>query len=163
MTTEQGSPATPYPAAPGSDPTIEATIGDALQLAARRWGQRTALVAPDADGHRWTWTFDELLSHAERTARALMQRFGPGEHVAIWAANRPEWPLVEFGAALAGLTLVTVNPAYRAAELTHVLAHGHPGARRVRMYRVAPRKPRRPGVPAVRTLGASVHGPGMAS
>jgi fatty-acyl-CoA synthase len=121
MTTEQRSPATSYPAAGSSDPTIEATIGDALRLAAGRWGQQTALVAPGADGHRRTWTFDELLSHAERTARALLQRFGPGEHIAIWAANLPEWPLVEFGAALAGLTLVTVNPAYRSAELTHVL------------------------------------------
>src|SRR3954453_15629156 len=121
MTTEQRSPATSYPAAGSSDPTIGTTIGDALRLAARRWGQRTALVAPGADGHRRTWTFEELLSHAERSARALLQRFGPGEHVAIWAANSPEWPLVEFGAALAGLTLVTVNPAYRSAELSHVL------------------------------------------
>jgi fatty-acyl-CoA synthase len=121
MTTEQGSPATSYPATGSSDPMIEPTIGDALRLAARRWGQQTALVTPGADGHRLTWTFDELLSHAERTARALLQRFEPGEHVAIWAANGPEWPLVEFGAALAGLTLVTVNPAYRSAELTHVL------------------------------------------
>src|SRR3954451_10039576 len=119
MTTEQRSPA--YPATGSSDRTIEPAIGDALRLAARRWGQQTALVAPGADGHRRTWTFDELLSHAERTARALLQRFGPGEHVAIWAANRPEWPLVEFGAALAGLSLVTVNPAYRSAELSHVL------------------------------------------
>jgi fatty-acyl-CoA synthase len=121
MTTEQRSPATSYPAAPSTDPAIDATIGDALRIAAGRWGQRTALVAPGADGQRRTWTFDELLSHAERTARALLQRFRPGEHVAIWAANEPEWPLVEFGAALAGLTLVTVNPAYRAAELAHVL------------------------------------------
>jgi non-ribosomal peptide synthetase component F len=41
--------------------------------------------------------------------------------VAIWAANVPEWFFAEFGAALAGLTLVTVNPAYLAAELAHVL------------------------------------------
>src|SRR5919204_75593 len=33
----------------------------------------------------------------------------------------PEWVLLEFGAALAGVTLVTVNPAYRASELTFVL------------------------------------------
>jgi long-subunit acyl-CoA synthetase (AMP-forming) len=41
--------------------------------------------------------------------------------VAIWAANSPEWFFVEFGAALAGLTIVTVNPAYLVAELVHVL------------------------------------------
>jgi fatty-acyl-CoA synthase len=109
------------PGGTGSDPTIEATIGEALRRSARRWGQRTALVTPGADGHRRTWTFSELLSQAEQTAGALLQRFDPGEHVALWAANGPEWPLVEFGAALGGLTLVTVNPAYRAAELAHVL------------------------------------------
>ena len=36
-------------------------------------------------------------------------------------ANSPEWFFVEFGAALAGLTIVTVNPAYLVAELVHVL------------------------------------------
>ena len=39
----------------------------------------------------------------------------------MWAANCPEWVLIEFGAALAGLTLVTVNPAYLAKELAYVL------------------------------------------
>ena len=33
----------------------------------------------------------------------------------------PEWEVVEFGAALAGLILVTVNPAYKPAELKYVL------------------------------------------
>jgi fatty-acyl-CoA synthase len=65
--------------------------------------------------------FAELLADAEKVARALLQRFAPGEHVAIWSANRPEWVLVELGAALAGLTLVTVNPAYLAEELAFVL------------------------------------------
>src|SRR5689334_19258659 len=57
----------------------------------------------------------------EAAARALASRFGPGERVAVWAPNLPEWILLEFGAALAGLTLVTVNPAYRPQELRHVL------------------------------------------
>jgi fatty-acyl-CoA synthase len=39
----------------------------------------------------------------------------------VWAAYSPEWVLLEFGAALAGLTLVTVNPAYLANELDYVL------------------------------------------
>src|SRR4051812_3735422 len=101
--------------------TAGGTIGDALDEAARRWGTATALVAPGDDRVRRAWSFDELRNDGQRVARALLQRYRTGEHVAIWAANLPEWPLVEFGAALAGLTLVTVNPAYRAAELTHVL------------------------------------------
>ena len=102
-------------------PMAERTIGDALDDAARQWGTATALVAVGDDGRRQEWTFTELRDQARGVARALLRRYRPGEHIAIWAANRPEWPFVEFGAALAGLTLVTVNPAYRAAELTHVL------------------------------------------
>jgi fatty-acyl-CoA synthase len=45
----------------------------------------------------------------------------------VWAGNCPEWVLLEFAAGLAGVTLVTVNPAYQADELAHVL--GHSGAR----------------------------------
>ena len=35
--------------------------------------------------------------------------------------NIPEWVLVEYACALAGLTLVTVNPAYQKRELDYVL------------------------------------------
>jgi len=48
----------------------------------------------------------------------------PGEPVAVWAGNGPDWVLLEFAAGLAGLTLVTVNPAYQAEELAHVLGQG---------------------------------------
>src|SRR5205085_4199075 len=58
---------------------------------------------------------------AERAARALVGRFEPGERVAAWAPNIPEWIVLEFAAGLAGLVLVTVNPAYRPAELAYVL------------------------------------------
>ena len=64
-----------------------------------------------------------------RVARGLLTRFTPGEPVAVWAGNSADWVLLEFAAGLAGLTLVTVNPAYQAEELAHVL--GHSGARGV--------------------------------
>jgi fatty-acyl-CoA synthase len=54
-------------------------------------------------------------------ARSLLTRFEPGEHVAVWAPNIPEWVILQYGAALAGLVLVTVNPAYTATELEYVL------------------------------------------
>src|SRR5713226_3572216 len=47
-----------------------------------------------------------------------------GEHIAVWAANLPEWVLLEFASAKAGLVLVTVNPVYRVAELEYVLKQG---------------------------------------
>ena len=67
------------------------------------------------------WTFGELLTDTERLARALFTRYPPGERIAVWAPNIPEWVILEYAAALAGLTLVTVNPAYRPRELRFVL------------------------------------------
>ena len=68
--------------------------------------------------------WDGLLGGAAGlAARALLARFQPGERVAVWSGNCPEWVLLEFAAGLAGLTLVTVNPAYQAEELAHVLGH----------------------------------------
>src|SRR5262245_47689235 len=90
----------------------EVTVGAVWREAASDHADATALVA-GVPGDDRRWTFTELLADAERTARALLARFGPGERVAVWAPNVPEWLLLEFGVALAGLTLVTVNPAYR--------------------------------------------------
>jgi len=111
-----------------SAPVLETTVGGVLRAAAGRAGDQLALIAGDPDpAHRRRWTYAELLAGAERGARALRARFGPGERVAVWAGNGPEWVLLEFAAGLAGVTLVTVNPAYQADELAHVL--GHSGAR----------------------------------
>jgi fatty-acyl-CoA synthase len=111
-----------------SAPVLETTIGGVLRAAAERAGDQPALIAGDPDpARRRQWTYAGLLAGAERAARALRARFEPGEPVAVWAGNCPEWVLLEFAAGLAGVTLVTVNPAYQADELAHVL--GHSGAR----------------------------------
>ncbi|HLG08017.1 MAG TPA: AMP-binding protein [Gaiellaceae bacterium] len=102
---------------------VELTVGGLLREAAAEVPEGVALVAgvPVA-AERRRWTYAELLADSERTARALAGRFAPGERVAVWAPNVPEWLLLEFGAALAGLTLVTVNPALRRDEVRHVLS-----------------------------------------
>ena len=111
-----------YQPADRSEPVLEVSIGDALCSAAAAWPRRVALVEGSSQKEaRRRWSFEELLSEAEMVACALLLRFRPGEHVAVWASNVPEWVLIEFGAALAGLTLVTINPAYLGAELAFVL------------------------------------------
>jgi fatty-acyl-CoA synthase len=112
-----------WPADP-STPILGTTVGGVLRAAAGRAPDRVALI----DGDR-RWTYAGLLAEAERAARALLTRFEPGEPVAVWAGNGPDWMVLEFAAGLAGLTLVTVNPAYQAEEVAHVL--GHCGARGV--------------------------------
>jgi fatty-acyl-CoA synthase len=105
-----------------SEPVLDTTVGGILRDAAREAPDSVALVegGPDPAARR-RWTYAELLAAAERAGSALRSRFEPGEHVAIWAPNIPEWVIVEFGAALAGVTLVTVNPAYKPGEVRYVL------------------------------------------
>jgi fatty-acyl-CoA synthase len=110
------------PGASAFGPVLDTTVGGVLRTAAERAAGAAALVegAPDPRDRR-RWSFSDLLADSERVARALLGRFDPGDRVAVWAPNCPEWVLLEFGAALAGLTLVTVNPALRAGEVAYVL------------------------------------------
>jgi fatty-acyl-CoA synthase len=45
----------------------------------------------------------------------------PADRVGIWSQNCAEWILTQFATAKAGLILVNINPAYRAAELKYAL------------------------------------------
>ncbi|QRP49956.1 AMP-binding protein [Amycolatopsis sp. FDAARGOS 1241] len=129
-----------YTPATELDAVHELTVGTLLRTAADQAPNAPALVegVPDPTARR-RWTYAQLLDEAEQAARALLGRFEPGEHVAAWANNIPEWILLEMAAALAGLTLVTVNPALREDELRHVLGQSEAaGVFLVRDYRGTP-------------------------
>ena len=111
-----------YTAASVEEPLVELTVGELLGQSAARWPDRVGLVEADVTGALGRrWTFAELDAEAERLALALASRYAPGERICVWAPNLPEWVIVEFAAARAGLTLVTANPAYRPRELKFVL------------------------------------------
>lgn len=106
-----------------SEAVLESTVGGVLRAAAALAPEGPALTAGAADpSARRQWTYAELLDEAERAARSLVARFEPGEHVAIWAHNIPEWVILEYALGLAGLVLVTINPALRPDEVGYVLA-----------------------------------------
>jgi len=55
-------------------------------------------------------------------ARGLLALgFKPGDHFGVWATNVPEWVILQFATARIGVVLVTINPAYRAHELSYAL------------------------------------------
>jgi fatty-acyl-CoA synthase len=110
-------------AAGASEPAVrDITLGELLRSAAETAPDRIALIAGVPDpANRRQWTYAELYAQALRTARALRTRFEPGERVAIWAYNIPEWIMMEFGAAMAGVILVTVNPGLRSGEVEYIL------------------------------------------
>jgi len=98
------------------------TIGDMLHLSAERSPSQTALSELTFKGDiARTWTYQELLSDAKRLARALSTRHAQGARIAVYAHNIPEWVLLELACGLAGIILVTVNPAYQKRELRYVL------------------------------------------
>jgi fatty-acyl-CoA synthase len=108
----------------GSGPALrlDLTVGQLLRDVAAAVPDRPALVEGTADpASRRRWTYGQLCADAERSARVLLRRFQPGERIAIWAPNSAEWLVVEYAAALADLTLVTVNPSLQPAELAHIL------------------------------------------
>ncbi len=104
---------------------LDVTVGQLLREAAAQAPDTTALVSVAPGRRARTWTYGELLADAERAAAWLLQRFSTGEHIAVWAPNVPEWIVLQYGAALAGLVLVTANPALRGEELEHVLRASH--------------------------------------
>lgn len=100
----------------------DVTIVKELRDAAAEVPDRLALVEGVVDpAKRRRWTYAQLLTDAERVASALLDRFKPGERIALWAPNVVEWTLIEYGCAIAGMTLVTVSPAYRSRELEYLL------------------------------------------
>ena len=107
---------------PNEPEVRDITLGGLLEWAAATTPDRIALIEgrPEREQRR-QWTYAELYREAQRTAKALRARFEPGERVAIWAQNLPEWIMIEFGAAMAGVILVTVNPGLRASEVEYIL------------------------------------------
>src|ERR1051326_967561 len=111
-----------YWAATSELPLFETTVGAEVRAAAEDSPDAPALIARGSSPEsRRCWTYSELAVDALAAARALLGRFDPGERVAIWAPNSPEWLILQLGAALAGMTVVGVNPAYRPDELAYVL------------------------------------------
>ena len=93
------------------------TLGEVLDEAAARWGAREALVF---ESRRWTYT--ELNAETDRVARALMALgVQPGDNVALWMTNRPEWLFAMFAVARVGACLVPLNTRYRTDDVAYTL------------------------------------------
>jgi fatty-acyl-CoA synthase len=108
-----------YEQGPTDSPLLDETIGERLRGVTQRFGGREALVV----GHQnYRATYDELSEQVEHAARALIATgVRKGDRVGIWSPNRYEWAIIQFATARVGAILVTINPAYKVAELRHAL------------------------------------------
>ena len=100
-------------------PLLKETIGQRFAAAARQWPEREALVVRHQSVR---WKYSEFVQRAENLAAGLLALgLKPGDRLGIWSPNNSEWVLTQFASAMAGLILVTVNPAYQTVELRHAL------------------------------------------
>ena len=103
-----------------SVPWVEGrTIGQVLEETCRRYPNQEGVIFADRNWRRTWREFGDDVSLAARGLLAL--GIQPGEHVAIWATNVPEWVTLQYAAAKVGVVLVNINPAYRPHELKYVL------------------------------------------
>lgn len=69
------------------------------------------------------YTYKEFEQLCRKAAKGFMSLgIDKGEHVAIWASNKPEWLISQFATAKMGAVLVTVNTSYRTNELEYLLS-----------------------------------------
>ncbi len=95
------------------------TVGGLLDLVTERRPDDEALVYADRD---LRYTYRQFNERVEECARALMALgLEPGDKIAVWGQNVPEWVTLQFATGKMGAVLVTINPAYRSNELKDVL------------------------------------------
>ncbi|MCX7615147.1 MAG: AMP-binding protein [Clostridiales bacterium] len=70
----------------------------------------------------YTRTYSEFRDDVDVFARSLIALgVKPGDHVAIWATNVPQWYITFWAATKIGAVLVTVNTAYKIHEAEYLL------------------------------------------
>ena len=104
---------------PVEPPLLEMTIPELLAATTRRLPDQTAAVFADKN-IRWSYReFYELT--LQMAAGLLALGVAPGDRVGIWSPNRWEWVALQYASAQIGTILVSINPAYRRAELEYAL------------------------------------------
>ena len=91
----------------------------ALQQAAATWPEHEALVFPHQQARRG---FKQYHDDALRLAGAIVARgLKAGDHIALLAENRVEWPIVQMACAAMGAVFVPLNTHYRRDDLAYAL------------------------------------------
>jgi fatty-acyl-CoA synthase len=102
---------------PAPNPFRDATLPAVLDAAAERFGAREAVVLGEQ-----RLTYDALRREGRRLARGLLALgLEPGDKVALWLPNRPEWLVAQHACARIGAVVVALNPRYRTHELDYIL------------------------------------------
>ncbi|MFB1015881.1 MAG: long-chain-fatty-acid--CoA ligase FadD [Alteromonadaceae bacterium] len=100
------------------DPDKYASLVDMFNKYTQVYSERTAFINMGAE-----ISYTELAEQSQAFAAYLQQELGlvKGDKFAIMIPNTLQYPIALFGALIAGLTVVNVNPLYTARELEHQL------------------------------------------
>jgi long-chain acyl-CoA synthetase len=94
------------------------SLGEVLPYAARRFGDRRALVTGEG-----SFSFAELDALSSALAASLANRgVGPGDRVTLYAPNSWEWIVSYYGALKTGAVINPVNVMLTPAEVAYVTA-----------------------------------------
>ncbi|QFT89166.1 Long-chain-fatty-acid--CoA ligase [Bacillus sp. THAF10] len=98
---------------------IHKTIGQLLDETTDRYPDKDAVVYVENNLRYSYRAFQEICN---QVAKGLMSLgIKKGDHIAVWAANKPEWVITQFASAKIGAVLVTVNTSYQTKELEYLL------------------------------------------
>jgi fatty-acyl-CoA synthase len=101
----------------GAEPLLNLTVGQLLDRAVERWGDKVAFVSL-YQGH--SITYREARDKADRLAAGLLQLgLSHGDRLGIWGPNSTEWYISRLAASRAGLIAVQIDPAYQGPQLLH--------------------------------------------
>ncbi|HEY1626128.1 MAG TPA: FadD3 family acyl-CoA ligase [Streptosporangiaceae bacterium] len=93
------------------------TLPRLLERASSEFGDAEALVDGDV-----RWTFADLVANVRRAAAAMIaDGVAPGDRVAVWAPNSPDWVMAALGAVSIGAVLVPVSTRYRSTEAQWIM------------------------------------------
>lgn len=95
----------------------EEALGTALDKSAAKWSDDIGWIFEDR-----RISYADMKRETDRVAKAMMARgIKPGDVVAMWCPNLPEFAAVQFAAAKVGAILAGVNTRFKSFELSHML------------------------------------------
>lgn len=98
---------------------IDLTFPQVLDAMVREFPDQYAFRYTTMD---YTRTYSEFRDDVDTFARSLIALgVKPGDHVAIWATNVPQWYITFWATTKIGAVLVTVNTAYKIHEAEYLL------------------------------------------
>jgi fatty-acyl-CoA synthase len=119
LPTVSGDALLSYECGTGSIELLGKCVGQVLDDAAEKWGDRDAMVVRHQS---LRYSYAQLKNQVEDLAKGLIGLgISKGDRVGIWSTNCAEWVVSQFATAKAGAILVNVNPSNGATESDYVV------------------------------------------